>query len=296
MLKLSITGPPGSAHREIGNIIANRLSLKYVSACKVANTLCTQDGIPYHIFKGHSEKDLDAKVTKYLLEVEKGTDLLLCDSLYAAKMESSISVLVMQDLLADKPRAPGIYDETLREYNLVEDTTIFSPTSYSIAIHQFYLSVADCVKVILDCLTAGLTDITLIHPYQVLLLYPSFVPKKIPDYINQKKVFDVLHYGFAYYLTNPEDYADYITYLRYGKLMSVHVVEERPQQNNLASVSLYSWMRRLVSEQVHENLMFGHMLSRYGAAYEVLDINQVYLDLSKNSNPYKRLREEGFDK
>lgn len=296
MLKLSITGPPGSAHREIGYTIANRLSLKYFAASNIAQELCKHTDIPYHIYKGHTEKSLDASVTNTLIDAERSGDYILCDTLFTFSMKESIRILIMQDLLADKPKAPGLYDETLREQALTDNDHIFTPGDYDIVLHQFYMSVNDCVKTILDCLADGIKTITYIHPYQVLPLHPSIVPESIPKYLNTKRVFHVSHYGFAYYLSDPDEYADYITYLQYGKLMSVVSIEERPTKQDLAAVKDYTWLQRLVSPAIFDNLVFGHMLSRYGAAYEVLDINQVYLDLSKNSNPYKRLREEGFDR
>lgn len=299
-MKLSITGPPGSGHTEIGKKLAERLELDYFSAKKLAENYCQDKQLPYYLFKLHEQAEADLAVETALGELrgaaEDGRDLVV-DAMRTKHWKEFDRICIMQDTYADKLRATALYNEEVRERWYMKDDDLFDygPDAYDIVIHRMYLTEDQVVNTIINSIVDGILQANYVHPYQVLPLYPEAVPTEVGTWLQKKAVFHAKRYGFTFMLDNPEEYEQYRIRLERGLLLNLEIedvpIQTIPRKKN----DDYSWLARFIPERCFDTLMLSFMLAKYASTYEVTDITQVYLDLSKNANPIKRLREAGFD-
>lgn len=300
-MHLSITGPPGSGHYQIGKKLAERLELDHYSAKSIAEDYCSQHQLPYYLFKLHEQKDADIAVDTTLGEIrgkaEDGYDMVV-DALATKQWEEFDRICIMQDTYADKLKATSLYNEEVREKWFRKDTELFDygPDTYDICIHRMYLTDDQVVSTIINSIVDGVLKANYIHPYQVLPMYPQSMPRTVDNWLQRNKVFHAKKYGFVFLLDNPDDYNQYRLCLEKGLLLNLEIEDVRPTVEDRRTNSDYDWLSRFMPQRCFDTLMLSYMLAKYAAVYEVDDITQVYLDLSKNANPIKRLREAGFDK
>lgn len=300
-MRISITGPPGSGHYSIGKKLAERLELDHYSAKLLAESYCKENQLPYYLYKLHEQKEADLAVDAALealrAKAEEGHDMVV-DALSTKNWEEFDRVCVMQDTYADKLKATSLYNEEVREKWFKKDSELFDygPDTYDICIHRMYLTDDQVVSTIINSIVDGVLQANYVHPYQVLPLYPFNMPKTTDTWMQRNRVFHAKKYGFVFLLDNPDDYNQYRLCLEKGLLMNLDIEDVRPTVRDRRPNADYEWLAKFMPERCYDTLMLSYMLAKYAAVYEVNDITQVYLDLSKNSNPIKRLREAGFDK
>ena len=297
---ISITGPPGSGHTEIGKKLAERLELDYFSAKTIAEKYCLQNKLPYYLYKLHEQKEADSSVETALQAVREsakdGRDMVV-DAMRTKHWKEFDRVCILQDTYADKLRATSLYNEEVREKWYMNDTDLytFGPDAFDIVIHRMYMTDDQVVSTIINSRIDGILQANYVHPYQVLPLYPESMPTEVDTWMQRNKVFHARKFGFVFLLDNPEDYNQYRLCLEKGILMRLDIEDVRPRVEDRRPNADYDWLSRFMPERCFDTLILSYMLAKYAAVYEVEDITQVYLDLSKNSNPIKRLREAGFD-
>lgn len=299
-MKLSITGPTGSGHTEIGKKLAERLELDYFSAKNLAEKYCQSEQLPYYLFKLHEKQEADVAIESALEEIrssgEDGRDLVV-DAMRTKHWREFDRICIMQDTYADKLRATSLYNEEVRERWYMKDDDLFDygPDAYDIVIHRMYLTEDQVVNTIINSIVDGVLKANYVHPYQVLPLYPESIPTSVGSWLQKNKVFHAKRFGFTFLLDNPEEYEQYRLRLERGLLMNLEIEDISAQAFPRKKNDDYQWLSRFIPERCFDTLMLSFMLAKYAATYEVTDITQVYLDLSKNANPIKRLREAGFD-
>ncbi len=299
-MKLAITGPPGSGHYNIGKMLAERLELDHFSAKDLAEAYCEENQLPYYLFKLHEQKDADAAIDEQLEavreKVNKGFDAVV-DALAIKNWNEFDRICIMQDTYADKLKATALYNEEVREKWYMKDKDLFDygPEAYDICVHRMYLTDEQVVNTIINSIVDGVLKANYLHPYQVLPLYPESMPTSTDNWLQQHKVFHAKRYGFVFLLDNPDDYVQYRIHLERGLLMNLDIEDVRPTVDDRRANREYEWLSRFMPDRCFDTLMLSYMLAKYAAVYEVSDITQVYLDLSKNANPIKRLKEAGFE-
>lgn len=296
---MSVTGTPGSDHLRVGKTLADRLGLDYYSAQQFAKEYSKSNDYAYYLIKEHKSEDTDRYINervKQVLEANvKESEHCLIDAFSMKGVDKVDKICIITNLLSDPLKA-----KTLRNENDLEKATAgdeklycFGPDGYDIVIHGMYINRNQCVDLVIDTIQSGIMKANYLHPFQCLPLYPKDIPNRPDDWIDESIVFDVCQVGYTYLLTNPTQYQQYLSYLFKGKVIKADITAS--SNVALPANAEYLWLEKLIPKECMELNMLALMLAKYCTTYEVTDYDQVYLDLSNDSNPYTKLMKAGFD-
>lgn len=294
MLLYSITGNPGSNHFAVADQLSARLDLNFYSAKQFGNGWAKANKVEYYTVKSHKSKEADDYIDSHIQQVSEfdWKSNLCIDSFHARQLQGFTAIFIEHALLDNPPLAAASYEESRKEVALC-DEDMFNPGYYDMSFPDIYLKSGDIVKFIVDASVKGKTTLHIRHPYQCLPLLLFDPPASLPDEA-RPVVFDVIKYGYAYYVTRPTQYADYLYYLEHRIPMEVRFVDREITYSNLCPADAYGWLWQRLPSKAAKRLETCHRLSRYIAHFEASNVNIVYLDLSKNANPLRVLTDEGF--
>lgn len=289
-MQFSITGSPGSNHHEIGKRLTERLGLNFYSAFNVAQAYCAEKGVPYSLFN-HKNPDVDEYVTRKVLQLMELDDYVL-DCLLLKKNTHGLKICIHNDIVSSSANAEAWYNSRQEEIVFTGDSDLFgySPSEYDITVNKLHISDNKVIDIVVDSIVDGVFKANYVHPYQVLPLIPEKLEDNLPGYRNPKIVFKCVRYGFVYFLTDVEQYQQYLKYLVDGHMMRVELVEEPISE--LKGFGDYDWLPYFVPEWNLHILETSYLLARYCLKNGASDYEQVFVDMSRNTDPYRRLKDQ----
>lgn len=295
MLKIAVTGPPGSNHGIVSKELSTRLDTEYFSAKQLAFAWCSGNNISYYLFKNHYQVDGDTFIDDSLTEWLKKNEMhhTVVDSFRANTVDLHIKVLLNNCILDDPMLSRALYEERLCECKLADNSELFSEKLYDMSFPSIYLTSKQVVDCIIQQIICGKFIYHCLHPYQVLPLHPTEVHPKVP-YRPKTTVFNIVKYGHCYFLQDISQYNDYMWHLVHRKPLQVDIEETSFEFKDLISFYQYKGLLSTLPENVRNRLELCYRLARYAAFHEVTDHDLLYLDLSKNANPLRVLREGDF--
>lgn len=296
MLRVAITGTPGSNHWEIGKEFAARLDLPHLNAKQLASKWCSTNSVNYYMFKQHYEESADIFVDT---ELSREFDFLankhiVIDSLQAIKHTDCMRVLVTNSIIDSPELAKSLYEEKLLEIRVRNYPDLFQECLYDVSFPSIYLPQKTIVEILVSMYRDGVFSGHYLHPYQVYPLMPAEYKPAPPRPLIHEPIFDVIKFGQCFYIEDPSTYEDYLWYVLHARRMKVNIKQKKLQYNQLAPVESYGWLKEIYPQSVFCRMELCIRLARYAARYDVVDHDQLYLDLSRNSNPLRVLREGGF--
>lgn len=296
MIRIAITGTPGSCHRAVGESFAERMDIPYVCAQQFASKWCTDNSVNYYMYKQHYSEAADAHVDACVTEAYKQHERnhLVIDTYTAVDKSDCIRMLITSSIVDTPELARSLYEESLLEIKATQKPDLYIEENYDMSFPSTYMPISAVLDTIASTLRNGVFKGHYLHPYQVLPLYTDVKSLKIPEKVSDDYEFSVTHFGQCYYLTNPDQYGAYLWHLQHLRRMRVLIDHEKLLYNQFSPIENYNWLAKALPENVFLRLELCNSLARYAARFDVVDHDQLYLDLSRNANPLRVLREGGF--
>lgn len=158
-MKVTISGSPGSGHKQASVMLANRLGCEYISVSNYLSDMYSGDAAGLFQFKSHTQSNLDDKMNARLIKEMRDTEDFVADALLASEFaDKAVSVFLYYDYCDNCNFAEMLHREYVTERKLCSRIMQYEycdPRNYDIFIDVTSMFVTDVVDTVVDILVSG---------------------------------------------------------------------------------------------------------------------------------------------
>lgn len=293
-MKFTVSGSPGSNHILVAEMLANRLSLDLITAEDLVSKYTKEKGIDYTEFSKHVNAQYDSDINSII--TASLTQNYVLDSLCGFDLvEDSIKVFLYTELTSENALPRTRYIDKKIERKFVQDATgsdMFDSTNYDYYINCTGLTEDYIVQFIIDKLTKGEKGCYI----SANLVVPDRIDVEVNLSANYREdnYFNITKFYSTYILHDNYEQAILATYN--NDLLRVSGDEiKKIDEAVVLGLPMYSkWFELLAMDSSIAELNI--MLTKYCSSFDSYDTDLMFVNLSQNGNPVKRLIELGYSK
>lgn len=292
-MKIGITGAAGSLHESVAKEISNRLGLNFVSAKEMAIECCVKAGFEYKDFVKSKNVKLAETINMAISNKLEECDDYVCDAACLPYLcKGAVLIYLDRELVEEKVFPATLYEESLVKKAMFRNLTSPNPfvlSNYNIVINRTGLSNSYVVQFIIDQLQKGDTGFFL--PARLCLPLDAF-PLGC-DIESDIDTFSIGKYFASYILMN--NYCKAVLACENNQLLKLNDAKfDNVSELRVRKVEEYGdWFRYIGGDTSVAQLCY--MLTKYCERLDSYDTDLVYVKLSKNGNPVKKLLELGYN-